>query len=111
MPRPARVHPDRSPDGRMTLAEHLYELRRRVIISVIAILIFTIVAYLYHVRLLYLLTHPYCRLPVSYRLNPDKCTLYASGVQAGGSAQDSRTSSCFARLFILSIDRGLYSYL
>ena len=42
MPRPARVHADRSPDGRMTLAEHLHELRRRVIISVLSILVLTI---------------------------------------------------------------------
>jgi sec-independent protein translocase protein TatC len=80
MPRPARVHPDRSPDGRMTLAEHLFELRRRVIISVVSIIVVTIVAYLFHARLLHLITHPYCRLPVSYRLNPNKCSLYASGV-------------------------------
>jgi sec-independent protein translocase protein TatC len=80
MPRPARVQPDRSPDGRMTLGEHLQELRRRVIISILTILVFTIVAYLFHGRLMHLLTHPYCRLPVSYRLNPAKCTLYASGV-------------------------------
>jgi sec-independent protein translocase protein TatC len=80
MPRPARVHADRSPDGRMTLAEHLYELRRRVIISVLSILVLTIVAYLFHARLLHLITHPYCRLPVSYRLNPNKCSLFASGV-------------------------------
>ncbi len=64
----------------MSLAEHLYELRRRVIISILAIIVTTIVAYLFHARLMHLLTHPYCRLPVSYRLNPDKCTLYASGV-------------------------------
>jgi sec-independent protein translocase protein TatC len=80
MPRPARVHADQSPDGRMTLAEHLYELRRRVIISVVAILLVTIVAYVFHERLMHLITHPYCRLPVSYRLNPAKCSLYASGV-------------------------------
>jgi sec-independent protein translocase protein TatC len=64
----------------MTLGEHLQELRRRVIISILTILVFTIVAYLFHGRLMHLLTHPYCRLPVSYRLNPAKCTLYASGV-------------------------------
>jgi sec-independent protein translocase protein TatC len=80
MPRPARAQPDRSPDGRMTLAEHLHELRRRVIISMVAIILATIVAYLFHTRLLTAINHPYCRLPVSYRLNPDKCTLFASGV-------------------------------
>jgi sec-independent protein translocase protein TatC len=80
MPRPARGNPRRSPDGRMALADHLYELRNRVIISVVAIILGTIVAYLFHGDILRLITHPYCRLPVRYRLNPAKCTLYASGV-------------------------------
>jgi sec-independent protein translocase protein TatC len=80
MPRPARVHHERSPDGRMTLTEHLHELRRRVLISVLAVIAGTIVAYFYHTDLLRLITHPYCQLPVRYRLNPAKCTLYASGV-------------------------------
>jgi len=64
----------------MTLAEHLYELRRRVVISFLAILVGTIVAYFFHTDMLRLVTHPYCRLPIRYRLNPAKCTLYASGV-------------------------------
>jgi sec-independent protein translocase protein TatC len=64
----------------MTLAEHLYELRRRVIIAVLAVIAGTIVAYIFHGDLLRAITHPYCQLPVKYRLNPDKCTLYASGV-------------------------------
>jgi sec-independent protein translocase protein TatC len=64
----------------MTLAEHLRELRRRVVISAIAIVVTTIVAYIFHARLQSIITHPYCHLPVSYRLNPAKCTLYASGV-------------------------------
>jgi sec-independent protein translocase protein TatC len=64
----------------MTLAEHLYELRRRVVISVLAVVAGTIVAYIFHADLLRLITHPYCQLPVRYRLNPNKCTLYASGV-------------------------------
>jgi sec-independent protein translocase protein TatC len=64
----------------MTLAEHLYELRRRVVISLLAIAAGTIVAYLFHGDLLRLITHPYCQLPIKYRINPAKCTLYASGV-------------------------------
>jgi sec-independent protein translocase protein TatC len=80
MPRPARVHHQRSPDGRMTLAEHLYELRRRVVISLLAIIVGTAIAYLFHGDLLRAVTHPYCQLPKNYRLNPDKCTLFATGV-------------------------------
>jgi sec-independent protein translocase protein TatC len=80
MPRPARAHHLRSPDGRMTLAEHLYELRRRVVISVLAILVATIAAYVVHSDLLRLVTHPYCQLPRRYRLDPNKCSLFVSGV-------------------------------
>lgn len=64
----------------MTLAEHLRELRRRVIISALAILAGTIVAFVFRHWLLDLITHPYCRLPASYRLVHDRCTLVVSGV-------------------------------
>src|SRR5271154_6831717 len=80
MPRPARAHPASSPDGRMTLTEHLYELRRRVIISVVAIILGSIAAYCFHSDQLRLVTHPYCKLPPSYRLDPNTCSLYVSGV-------------------------------
>src|SRR5581483_3163573 len=80
MPRPARAHPQRSPDGRMSLADHLSELRRRGIISVAAIIAGTIVAYFFHTDLLRLINHPYCQLPSHYRAIPGKCTLYVSGV-------------------------------
>jgi sec-independent protein translocase protein TatC len=80
MPRPARAHSERAPDGRMTLAEHLYELRHRVLISLAALLVATIVAYIFHSHLLNILTHPYCQLPDHYRPFPGKCTLYVSGV-------------------------------
>lgn len=64
----------------MTLTEHLIELRRRVIISIVAIILASIAAYVVHSDLLRIVTHPYCRLPTRYRLNPDKCSLFVSGV-------------------------------
>lgn len=64
----------------MTLAEHLGELRRRVLISVLAIAVGTIVAFVFHHSLLHLLTRPYCHLPASYRLVHDRCTLVVTGV-------------------------------
>src|SRR4051794_8888788 len=74
---PSRQDPD---EVRMTLAEHLGELRRRVIISAAAIVVGTVVAFLFHHRLLHFLTRPYCRLPASYRFDGQHCTLVVTGV-------------------------------
>jgi sec-independent protein translocase protein TatC len=52
--------PDRSAEsGRMTLVEHLRELRNRVFKSVIAIVVLTVVAWFFYDNLLELLTAPY----------------------------------------------------
>src|SRR6476659_4885663 len=64
----------------MTLGEHLAELRRRLVISALAVLAGTIVAFLFHRRILTVLTRPYCHLPASYRLVSDRCTLVVTGV-------------------------------
>ncbi|HEX3706829.1 MAG TPA: twin-arginine translocase subunit TatC [Mycobacteriales bacterium] len=80
MPRPARAHRDRSPDGRMTLGEHLSELRYRVVVSLIAVVITTTVAYVFHTDILRFLTHPYCELPERYRAIKGQCTLVVGGV-------------------------------
>jgi sec-independent protein translocase protein TatC len=72
-----RTAPD---DFRMTLGEHLGELRRRILISLVAIVVATIVAFLFHHRILSVLTRPYCHLPASYRLETSRCTLVVTGV-------------------------------
>lgn len=64
----------------MTLTEHLYELRRRVVISVLAVIAMTIVAYIFHGHLLHWIEHPYCQLPDKDRAFGARCTLFASGV-------------------------------
>ena len=60
MPRPARADRGRSPDGRMTLGEHLSELRYRVVVSLVSVVITTVVAYIFHVHILDFVKHPYC---------------------------------------------------
>jgi len=64
----------------MTLGEHLAELRRRLLISVLAVVAGTIVAFVFHHQILSVLTRPYCHLPASYRLVSNRCTLVVTGV-------------------------------
>jgi sec-independent protein translocase protein TatC len=64
----------------MTLSEHLSELRRRIVICAVAIVVATIVSFIFHTTLLHVLTHPYCQLPDRYRAIPGRCTLYVNGV-------------------------------
>jgi sec-independent protein translocase protein TatC len=64
----------------MTLAEHLHELRRRIIICAVAIVAGTAVAFAFHHELLRVITHPYCRLPEHYRAITGRCTLVVGGV-------------------------------
>jgi sec-independent protein translocase protein TatC len=64
----------------MTLAEHLRELRRRIVVSVLAIVVATGVAFAFHHVLLHVVTRPYCHLPAHYRLLKGRCTLVVSGV-------------------------------
>jgi sec-independent protein translocase protein TatC len=59
---------------------HLRELRRRVIISAIAVVAGTVVAFLFHTTMLHALTQPYCALPAHDRLLQNQCTLVVFGV-------------------------------
>jgi sec-independent protein translocase protein TatC len=64
----------------MTLAEHLGELRRRLVVSALAVVAGTGVAFGFHHWLLRVLTHPYCHLPASYRFDKAHCALVVTGV-------------------------------
>src|SRR3954465_2165837 len=68
-------------DAHMTLTEHLRELRRRLVISSLAVIAGTIVAFVFHTRIQKVVTGPYCSLPASYHeLTGDKCTLIVTGI-------------------------------
>jgi len=58
--------------GRMSLIEHLTELRRRLVISAIAVALGGIVAFVLYNHILNFLIHPYC----SVHAKNAKCTLF-----------------------------------
>jgi sec-independent protein translocase protein TatC len=64
----------------MALIDHVRELRRRVLISFLAVVVGVIVAYFFYGPIFHLLTRPYCRLPISRRAGGTHCDLIVTGV-------------------------------
>jgi len=64
----------------MSLLEHLYELRARLLKSLVAVLATTVVAFIYFRPIFAFMIHPYCALPAAVRGGTDRCGLYAIGV-------------------------------
>ncbi len=79
----------RSPDGTMTLIEHLYELRNRLAIALVAIAVTTVFGYIWYEVGLFgtpslgeLLKGPYCAIPEGARASFTQdggCDLLATG--------------------------------
>lgn len=78
-PRRRAAHPDES---RMTLVEHLTELRSRLVKSVLALTVASIAAFVLFEPIMDFLQRPYCGLPADLRFPPGggDCQLYVTGV-------------------------------
>ncbi|MGI8666222.1 MAG: twin-arginine translocase subunit TatC [Jatrophihabitans sp.] len=57
-----------NPEGRMSVLDHLRELRRRLIIVMLVIALGAVVGWLVYNPLLTILKHPYCNVPYQHRL-------------------------------------------
>ena len=62
-----------TPDA-MTLAEHIGELRRRLIVSATVLVITATVAFVVYPHILNFLKEPYCNV-----VGPKRCVLYVTG--------------------------------
>ncbi|MFL6071967.1 MAG: twin-arginine translocase subunit TatC [Mycobacteriales bacterium] len=66
----------KNPEGRMTLVEHLRELRNRLFKAALAIVACAVVGYIFFNPIFHFLSHPYCRLPAAHGLHGNgKCNL------------------------------------
>lgn len=72
-------------DGRMSLVEHLTELRQRVIISIVAVGVAGIVAYIFYPQILDILLEPYCA--VNSPVDGEDCRLLALSPTEGFSVR------------------------
>jgi sec-independent protein translocase protein TatC len=84
-----RLWPRRAnPDGRMSVLDHLRELRRRVIIAAIVVAVGAVLGWYLYPHTLSFLKGPYCSVPYKYRFpgndsNPKDCDLIYTGVLDG----------------------------
>lgn len=65
-----------SPDGRMSLVDHLYELRTRLFRAALAILVAAVAAYVLFEPIFDFVIGPYCSLPADRRGGGEGCRLY-----------------------------------
>ena len=116
MPSLHRRRAGRPADGSMTLMEHLYELRHRLFLAVLAIFLGTVIGFIWysvgipsiHLRTLGdILTEPYCAVPAPPRVELEgvSCSLLAP---TPFSALNIRISSAIMAGVLLSCPVWLY---
>jgi sec-independent protein translocase protein TatC len=76
----------RNPEGRMSVLDHLRELRRRLVLALLFVIAGAILGWFFYGHILDVLRHPYCSVPAKYRYTPlgtQKCVLIYHGVLDG----------------------------
>lgn len=72
----------------MTLAEHLAELRSRLIKAALALALGMVLAFVFYKPVFNFVTHPYCALPAAHRLTGgERCLLTFTGITGAFSIQ------------------------
>lgn len=73
-------------EGEMSLVEHLTELRKRIIVSVIAVAVGAVIAYIFYPPILDFLLRPHCEINGDNGID-DECTLLAISPLEGFSVR------------------------
>jgi sec-independent protein translocase protein TatC len=79
-----------NPEGRMSVLDHLRELRRRLILVVLFIVAGAVLGWFLYPHTLEFLKHPYCSVPAKFRYQPrtgESCVLTYQGVLDGFTAR------------------------
>jgi sec-independent protein translocase protein TatC len=78
-----RRRPERTPDGRMALIEHLREFRNRLAVSMLALSVCVVVALIFRVQVFDFVKKPYCDTEVAKEAAAEsvngECNLFAFG--------------------------------
>ncbi len=78
---PAYSHSRRlNPEARMPLMEHIRELRNRVVVIVVAVLIGSVIGWYIYPHVWHFIEAPYCRIPQRSLYGAKGCTLYVTGL-------------------------------
>ena len=75
-----------NPEGRMSVMDHLRELRHRVVVALVIIAVGAIVGWIFYDPILRFLEHPYCSVPAKHRFPGTEeggCHLIYNQVLAG----------------------------
>jgi sec-independent protein translocase protein TatC len=80
-----RLRRHRDPEGRMSVIDHLRELRHRIIVALLIVTAGAIVGYIFYDPILHVLEHPYCSVPYKHRFPGTNtgCHLIYNQVLAG----------------------------
>jgi sec-independent protein translocase protein TatC len=77
---------ERDPEGRMSVIDHLRELRRRVVVALLIVAAGAVVGWIFYDPILRFLEHPYCSVPARHRFPGTEgggCRLIYNQVLAG----------------------------